>query len=82
VAVFTMRSRGARALDAVEATVPDVEAIDPDLAGQLADALGWLATGDGTAPMLEDWREGVLRLWEVIGALKMLALPQIPWSQG
>jgi hypothetical protein len=69
-------------LDGITATMPDVEAIDPDLTGQLQDALGWLQTGDGGPPLPSDFVEGSLRLATVIGALTALTLPRLPWSQG
>jgi hypothetical protein len=67
-------------LDGIEGTVPDVEAIDPDLAAQLRDALGWLAVGDGGQPLQADWVEGMIRLAGVLGELRALALPYTPWS--
>jgi hypothetical protein len=61
-----------QALATVEELTAAAARVEPDVASQLREALGWLATGDGSPPLPEDFAGGMRRVREVIDALRAL----------
>jgi hypothetical protein len=62
-----------QALATVDELAASAARVDPEIASQLREALGWLATGDGSPPLSEDFAGGMQRVREVIDALRALA---------
>jgi hypothetical protein len=59
-------------LATIEEAAAAVAQLDPDIAAQLREAVGWLQTGDGSPPLPEDFAAGFERIREAVRRLRAI----------